>query len=135
MKTRVGLKQNHLPQNKNGEAIAHLTQPAFLNRKRLAGSLRFLLRLLLVTLLAQYRFPAQPDLVSLDSQNLYKNLIAFLQLVADRTNPCLRDFTDMQQAVGSRENLDECTEFGDAHHLAEVSLADLSSCSHIANHL
>src|SRR6267154_1158091 len=103
-------KPNHQRQNKKGRRS--LTSPNPLSiETELAGSLRLLLWLLLVTLLAQYRFPAQPDLVSLNSQNLYKNLVALFQLVAHRTNPRFRDFADVQQAVGSRENLNEGAEF------------------------
>ncbi len=86
-KTGTRLKQNHLPQNKKREAIARLPESVLPIETELAGSLRFLLWLLLVTLFAQHSLAAQPDLVSFDRQHLYKNLIPFLQLVADGTNP------------------------------------------------
>src|SRR6202167_490037 len=47
-------------------------------------------------LVAQDGFAAQADLVSLDGQNLHEDLIAFLQLVANRADARFGDFADVQ---------------------------------------
>src|SRR5271167_4856290 len=47
-------------------------------------------------LVAQDGFAAQANLVALDRQYLHENLIAFLQLVANRPDARLRDFADVQ---------------------------------------
>ena len=56
---------------------------------------------------------------------LTSDLFAFLQLVAHVLDAVVRDFRDVQQAVGARHDLDERAEVGDALHLAEVGLVQL----------
>ena len=47
---------------------------------------------------------------------------------------CFRDLADVQQAVGARENFDECAEIRETHHRAEICFADLGRRGDIANH-
>src|SRR5713101_1545273 len=80
---------------------------------------------LLFTLLAQQRFPREPDLVALDGKDFDQDLIAELELIADVADAGLGYLADVQQPIGAGEDFDEGAEFGQAHDLAEISLADL----------
>src|SRR4029077_16805337 len=95
---------------------------------------RRLLRLL-IALFAQQRFAAEPDLVSFDGQDLYQHLVAFLQRVADRADALLRDFADVQKAVGSGKDFDEGAKLGDADYFAKIGLADLRRSRDVADFL
>jgi len=67
---------------------------------------------------AQDGFATEADFVAFDGQDLHQDLVAFLQLVADCPDAGFGDFTDVQQAVGAGENLDEGAEIRDAHDRA-----------------
>src|ERR1700687_1145430 len=45
------------------------------------------------------------------------------------------DFADVQQAVRSGEQFDECAEFGQSHYFAQIRFSNFSGCGDVANHL
>ena len=57
-------------------------------------------------------FARKTDTVALDRQHLHQHLVAFFQFVTDVFNAMLRDFADVQQAVGAGDDFDECAEIG-----------------------
>ena len=77
----------------------------------------------------------KPDLVAFDGQHLHQDLVALLQFVADVADAVLGDFADVQQAVGAGEDFDERAEFREAHHFAEIGLADFGGGGDVADHL
>src|SRR5229473_5149785 len=80
-------------------------------------------------------FARKADFVALDRENLYQDLVAELQLVADVADAMFGDFADVQEAIGAREKLDEGAEFREAHDFAEVRLADFGAGGDVADHL
>ena len=64
------------------------------------------------TLLFQNRLARQPNPVALYRQHLYQDLIAFLQFIANVTDAVFSHFADVQQAIGSGEDLDERAKVG-----------------------
>src|ERR1700689_1913936 len=70
----------------------------------------------------QNRLARQPDAIAFHGENLHQHLVAFFQLVAHIGNAMLRHFTDVQQAIGSRNNLDERAEVGQPRHFPEIGL-------------
>src|SRR5260221_702297 len=47
----------------------------------------------------------------------------------------LGDLADVQQAIGPRNDFDERAKLGDAHHFAQVRLADFGNGRQIVDHL
>src|SRR5687768_3748012 len=91
-------------------------------RPEAARSLRFCRALLLL----EQRLAAQADLAGrVDVDDLYQNLLAFLQLVANVFHTVVRDLRHVQEAIGARHYLDERAEVGDALDLAEVGFVQL----------
>src|ERR1043166_7489281 len=88
--------------------------------------------LLLFALLPQYRFARQPDFIALDGQHLYQQLIAKFQFIAYVANALLGNFADVQQPVGTGENLDERAEISEAHNFAEIRFAYFGGCSNVS---
>src|SRR5215469_3239309 len=86
-------------------------------------------------LFLQNRFTRQTDAIAFHGQYLHQHLVAFLQLVADIFNPMLGNFADVQQTVGSRQNLDKRPEVRQPRHSTEVGLPYLSGCGNVADHL
>src|SRR5712672_1039819 len=99
-----------------------------------AGPSRFFL-LLLLARFANQRLAREPDLVALDREHLDQHLVAQLQLIANVANAMLGNLTDVQQAVGAREQLDERSEFGETHYFAEIGFADFRRSGYLAHHL
>ena len=60
-----------------------------------------------LALLAKNGFAAKLNFIPIERQNLYQDLVAFFQLISNGLNSVFRNFTDMQQAIGARENFDE----------------------------
>jgi len=60
-------------------------------------------------LLAQDCLARELDAIAFDGQNLHQDLIAFVQLVAHVLDAVLGNLADVQQAIGSREDFDECS--------------------------
>src|SRR5207248_1421935 len=52
-----------------------------------------------------------------------------------RFDAVLGDLADVQQAVGAGEDFYKGAEVGQAHDLAQISLANLCRCGEVANHL
>src|SRR5262249_21707569 len=86
-------------------------------------------------LLAQHCFARQLDTITLEGEYLYEHLIAFLQFVANVFHAMLGDLADVQQTIGSREDLYEGSEFSQTHDLAEVCLANFGNSGDVADHL
>src|SRR5713101_4104328 len=91
--------------------------------------------LLLFAGFADERFAGETDLVALDGENLDEDLVAELQFVANVTDAMLGDFTDVQEAVGAGEKLDEGAELREANDFAEIGLADFGAGGDVADHL
>src|ERR1700691_2401517 len=89
----------------------------------------------LLALLPQHGLAAELDFVAFERQDLDQNLVAFLQLVAHFAHAVLGDLADVQQAVRTRENLDESAEIHQPHHFAQVGLADLGHGGNVADDL
>src|SRR5437868_15247896 len=81
-----------------------------------------LLRLQLLTLLAQHSLAAELDLIAFQRQDLDQYLVAFLQLITHLLDAVLRDLADVQQTIRAREDLDEGSEIDEPDHLAQISL-------------
>src|ERR1035437_3849274 len=79
----------------------------------------------LFPLFAEHGPAAELDLVAFQSQNFDQNLVAFLKLIADIAYAILGDFADVQQPVGSGENLDERAEIHQPDHRTQVRLPHL----------
>src|SRR5579863_10560344 len=58
-------------------------------------------------LLFQNRFARQPDTVAFHGQHFHQHLVAFFQLIANIGNAMFGHFADVQESIGSRNNLDE----------------------------
>src|SRR5579863_5594949 len=86
-------------------------------------------------LLFEERLVRQADTISLNSQHLDQNLVAFLQYVSDIRNTMFRHFTDVQQAVGSRKDFNKCPEVCQPRDPSEVGLPDFGPGGEIADHL
>ena len=86
-------------------------------------------------LLFQDGLARQLDAVAFDSQHLHQDLVAFFQFVANVVNAVLGDFADVQQAVGSGNDLDECAEISQPRDLAQIGLAYLGRRRDVADHL
>ncbi len=78
-------------------------------------------------LLTQNRFSGELDAIAFDCENPDENLIAFAELVLDLFDAVLCDLGDMEEAIGSGEDLDECAELGQADDLAEVRFPNLGT--------
>src|SRR6185295_17652366 len=111
------------------KARPHLDEQTGLGGRSGFGLLEFL------ALLFEDRPAAELNFVAFQRQNLYQDLIAFVQLVAYLLYAALRDFGDVQQAVGAGEDLDECAEIDDADNLAQVSLAYFGYRANVGDHL
>ena len=81
-------------------------------------------------LLFQDRFARQLDAVAFDSQHFHQHLVALFQLVANLFNSVLGDLADVQQAIGTRDDLDERSELGQPGDFAQVGLPYLSRRRH-----
>ena len=86
-------------------------------------------------LLFEDGFARQTDAVAFDGKHFYQHLIAFLEFIAHVLNAMLRHFTDVQQAVSSRDNFDESPEIRQPSHGTEISLPHLGCSRQIANNL
>src|SRR5258708_5630212 len=86
-------------------------------------------------LLAQDRFAGQLDAVTFHGQHFHQDLISFFQLVFHFFHAMLGDFADVQKAVGAGENLHESAELGQAHHFAQISLANFRHGGEVVDHL
>src|SRR6516162_5472587 len=84
-----------------------------------AAAGRFLLLRLFAGFLDQ-RLAREADLVALDGEHLDQYLVAQLEFVTHVADTVLGDFADVQQSVGTREELHECAELSQANHFAEV---------------
>src|SRR5665647_2500282 len=89
----------------------------------------------LLALFFEHRAAAEFDFVAFERQALDQDLVAFLQLVANVLNAILGDLADVQQTVGSREDFHESAEIHQAHHFAEIRLADFGGGGEIADDL
>src|ERR1019366_6880069 len=89
----------------------------------------------LLALFFEHRAAAELDFVAFERQALDQNLVAFLQLVADVLDAVLGDLADVQQTVGSREDLHEGPEIHQPYHFAEIGLADFGGGSEVADDL
>src|ERR1035441_2381005 len=89
----------------------------------------------LLALFFEHRAAAELDFVAFARPALDQNLVAFLQLVADVLDSVLGDLADVQQTVGSREDLHESPEIHQPHHFAEIGLADFGGGSEVADDL
>src|SRR5512146_1029411 len=65
-------------------------------------------------LLFQNGLTRETNPVAFHGQDFHEDLIAFLQFVADVLDAVLGDFADVQQAIGSGDDLDEGAEIGEA---------------------
>src|SRR6516225_5649777 len=86
-------------------------------------------------LLFENRLARQFDAIAFNGQHLHQDLVAFLQLVAYIVDAMLRDFADVQQAIGAWQNLDERSELGEARYLAEVGLPYFGGGGDVVDHL
>src|SRR5229473_7731770 len=91
--------------------------------------------LLLFAGFANERFAREANLVALDREHLNKDLVAKFQLIANVADAMLGDFTDVQEAVGAGEKLDEGAKFGEAHDFAKIRFADFGAGGDVADHL
>src|SRR5206468_3439669 len=74
-------------------------------------------------LLLKQRLAAQSNFSGrIDVDHFDQELFSFLQLVPHVLHAMVRDFRDVQQAVGARHDLDKGAEVGDALDLAQVHL-------------
>lgn len=80
-------------------------------------------------------FTRQTDAVAFNGQNLDQHLVAFFQLVANVFDAMFGDFTDVQQAVGARNDLHESAEIRQAGDGAQVSLPDLGGSREVPDDL
>src|ERR1700722_7536377 len=83
----------------------------------------------------QDRLARQTDTVAFHCENFHQHLVAFFQLVANIGNSMLRHFADVQQAVGSRNNLDERAEIREARDFPEISLPYFRGRRQVADNL
>ena len=89
----------------------------------------------LLPLFAEHRPAAELDFVAFQSQNFDQDLVAFLQLIADVAYAVLGDLADVQQPIGSREDLDERAEIHQPDHRPQVRLPHLGRSRQVRNNL
>src|SRR5579859_1952568 len=77
----------------------------------------------------------EADLVALDRQDFYEDLVAEFQLVANVADAVFGDFADVQEAVGAGEELDECAKLRQANDFAKIGFADFGGGGDVADHL
>src|SRR2546428_9512406 len=90
---------------------------------------------LFIPLLAEQRLAGEANLIALDRKHLHQHLIAQLEFIADVADTLLGNLADVKQPIRAGKELDKGPEFGQAHDLAEVSLADLGRGGDLADHL
>src|SRR2546422_8006838 len=83
----------------------------------------------------EQRLAGEANLIALDRKHLHQHLIAQLEFVADVADALLSNLADVKQPIRAGKDLDKGAEFGQAHDLAEVSLADLGGGGDLADHL
>src|SRR5205807_3296587 len=83
--------------------------------------------------LSPHSFPTRRS-SDLDRKHLHQHLIAQLEFVADVADALLSNLADVKQPIRAGKDLDKGAEFGQAHDLAEVSLADLGGGGDLADH-
>src|SRR5437868_4677370 len=86
-------------------------------------------------LLLEYCFTRKPDAVAFYRQHLYQHLVAFFQFVANILDPVLGDFTDVQQSIGPRQNLNKRSEIRQARYRPQVRLPNLRRRREVADNL
>ncbi len=86
-------------------------------------------------LLLEDGFARQADAVAFDGQHFYQHLVALFQFVTNIFNAMLRDFADVQQAVGAGDDFDESAEISQTCDGAKVGLADLGCGCKVADDL
>ena len=86
-------------------------------------------------LLLENGLAGEPDTVAFNGKHLDQHLIAFFEFIANVANAMLGHFANVQQAVGTREYLDESAEIRQTNDLAKISLANFWSGREIADHL
>src|SRR5579871_112208 len=86
-------------------------------------------------LLFQNRLARQPDAVAFYRQHLDQHLVAFFQFIAHIGNAMLRHFADVQQAFGSRNDLNERAEIRQPRDFPEIGLPYFRSRRQVANNL
>jgi len=64
----------------------------------------------LCTLLFEDGLTRKPNAITLNRKHFHQNLIALFEFIAHILDAVLRDFTDVQQAVSPRNDLNECPE-------------------------
>src|SRR5690242_4569743 len=81
-------------------------------------------------------FPAQTYLpLSVNFQDLHENLIALRDFIGNGFNAVMRQLGNVDEAVGSRQDLDECAEVHDLAHRPKIGLADLHLFYNSIHHL
>src|SRR5260370_6497388 len=80
--------------------------------------------LLLFAGFANERFAGEADLVALDGERLYEDLVAQFQLLANVADAVLGDFAALQEAVGAGGKFDGGAKVRAAHGLAKIRFAD-----------
>ena len=86
-------------------------------------------------LLLQNRLARETDAIAFHCQDFHQNLIAFAKLVLDVLHAMLGNFRDMQQTVGSGNDLDERAKLSESRDLSQVRLADFSRRRDLLDHL
>src|SRR5579859_247540 len=77
----------------------------------------------------------EADLVALDRQDFYEDLVAEFQLITNVADAVFGDFADVEEAVGAGEELDECAKLRQANDFAEIGFADFGGGGDVADHL
>src|SRR5580704_14514048 len=77
----------------------------------------------------------QLDTVAVNRQHLHQHLVAFFQLIANIIDAMFGNFTDVQQAIGTGDDLDKCAEIRQPRDFAEIGLPYFGSRSDVADHL
>ncbi len=70
-------------------------------------------------LLFEHRLAREPDTISFDCQHFHQYLVAFFQLVSNILDAMFSHFTDVQEAVSTGKNFDECAKIGEPRNLAK----------------
>src|SRR5579862_2558091 len=86
-------------------------------------------------LFLENRLARQADPVPFDGQHLHQHLVAFFEFVPDVLDPVLGDFADVQQAIGTGNDLHERAEVGESRYRPEIGFAYFGGGGQIANHL
>jgi len=110
---------------------AHRSAFAFLRRHRWRSFSTAHLR----ALLFQDCLAREADTVTFHRQHLHQDLIAFLQFITDIRDAMLGYLANMQQSIGTGNDLDERTEVGQSRNFAQVGLSYLGGRRNIANNL